>query len=48
VSTSLPEIGHVTTSQVDGLEIRSRRRQAHSTMWKVAKSLCSLSLGLRR
>jgi hypothetical protein len=25
VSTSLPDIGHVTTSQVDGLEIRLAR-----------------------
>jgi hypothetical protein len=28
VSTSLPDIGHVTTSQVDGLEIRPELKQA--------------------
>ena len=31
MSTSLPDIGHVTTSQVDGLEIRPELKERAST-----------------
>ena len=30
MSTSLPDIGHVTTSQVDGLEIRSELKSGQA------------------